>query len=68
MASSTFKVVVFGDTYSEVIECAEEEICTFLQIDIETLPKTVSYEMIIEKDDDFDAEFTYRAEVIARIK
>lgn len=68
MAISTFKVTVFGDTYSEVIDCAEDEICTFLQIDIETLPKMVNYEMIIEKDDEFDSEFTYRADVIARIK
>lgn len=65
---STFRVTVYGDTYTEVLENAEEEICIFLEIDEADLPKRVNYECVVEKDDSFEAEFTYKAEVIARIK
>ncbi len=59
---------MYGDTYTEVLEHAEEEICLFLEIDEDELPKKVNYELVVEKDESFEAEFTYKAEVIARIK
>lgn len=68
MSSATFRVTVYGDLYEEMREKAEEEICSFLEIDEDELPKKVNYELIIEKDDSFEAEYDYKAEVIARIK
>lgn len=68
MATSTFRVTVYGDSYAEVLDRAEDEICTFLEIDEDELPKKVNYECVVEKDESFEAEFTYKAEVIARIK
>lgn len=66
--TTTFRVVVFGDTYDEIVSLAESEIFSFLEVDEENVEKKVSYELLVEKDDAFDAEYIYRAEVIARIK
>lgn len=66
--TTTLKVTVFGDSYEEVVEKAEKEIRVFLEIDEEELDKRVNYELQVERDDAFDAEFEYKAEVIARIK
>ncbi len=68
MSIATFKFVVYGDTYSEILEKAEEEISTFLEIDEDEFVKKVNYELIIEKEESFEAEFEYKATVIARIK
>ena len=68
MSASTFKTVVFGDNYEEIVQSAEEEICEFLGIDEDELSKRVNYELIISKDDSVSADLTYKAEVIARIK
>lgn len=68
MSSATLRVSVQGDSYLEVVERAEEEICSFLEIEEDELEKRVKYEILVEKDDDFEAEYAYKAEVIARIK
>lgn len=69
MSYATFKAVVRGDTYSEIIESAEREICDLLEIDSDFLNKYATYELLIEKHEEIDAEeYSYKAEVIARIK
>lgn len=71
MSIITFKTTVSGDTYEDIKEKAEEEICNFLEIDTsdeEELQGRVNYELVIEQDLDFEAEFSYKAEVIARIR
>jgi hypothetical protein len=69
MKSMTFKVAVFGDSHDEIVEKAEEEIQSFLEVsDEEDFSKRINYELLIEKDEAFDAEFIYKANVIARIK
>jgi len=65
---ATFRVTVYGDTYTEISEHAEEEICLLLEIDEEEFDKKITYELLIEKDETFEAEYTYKAEVVARIK
>ena len=65
---TTLRVSVYGDSHEEIVEKAEREICTFLEIDTEELDKKVNYELQVERDDAFDAEFDYKCEVIARIK
>jgi hypothetical protein len=68
MAFATFRVTVYGDLYSEIVENAEEEICSLLEISEEELQGKIQYELVIQKEEDFDSEFTYKAEVIARIR
>jgi len=69
MRSMTFKASVYGDSYDEIVDRAEDELQSFLEIsDEEEFLKKVSYELFIEKDESFEAEFIYRAFVIARIK
>lgn len=70
MRSMTFKVTVFGDSYEDIVARAEDEIQSFLlaESDEDELTKKISYELFVEKDEEFDAEFTYRADVVARIK
>lgn len=65
---TTLRVEVYGDTYEELVSKAESEISSFLEVDIEDIDKKVTYELQVEKDDAFDAEFVYKSEVIARIK
>lgn len=65
---TTLRVTVYGDSHEDIVEKAEREICAFLEIDVEELDKKVNYELQVERDDAFDAEFEYKAEVIARIK
>jgi len=67
MSASTFKTVVYGDNYEEIVQAAEDEICEFLNIPCEDLQR-VNYELIICKDDSIEASLTYKAEVIARIR
>jgi phage portal protein BeeE len=68
MSYGTFKTVVQGDTYLEIVENSEEEIGLLLEIDRDSISKYATYELLIEKNDVFDAEFTYKAEMIARLK
>lgn len=67
MSSSTVRLEVFADTYSDIIEAAEDELMEFLGIDFEEFKK-VQYELLIDRNPDMKAEFTYRAEVIAKVK
>lgn len=66
--TTTFKTTVYGDSFDEVEEKAEEEIASLLQIPIEEVSGVSNYELLVSRDDDMGADFTYRAEVIARIK
>lgn len=68
MSASTFKTVVYGDNYDEIIQSAKEEICEFLSIEEDELARKVNYELIICKDDSISADLTYKADVIARIR
>jgi hypothetical protein len=68
MSASTFKTVVYGDNYDEIIQSAEEEICEFLGLEEDELARKVNYELIICKDDSISADLTYKADVIARIR
>ena len=68
MSASTFKTVVYGDNYDEIIQGAEEEICEFLGLEEDELARKVNYELIICKDDSISADLTYKADVIARIR
>jgi hypothetical protein len=65
--TSTIKFEVAADTYSDILDAAEDELCAFLAIDLEELKK-VQYELLIERDDNVKAEFTYRATVVAKVK
>lgn len=68
MSASTLKVTVYGDSFDELQEKAEDEICSLLQIDPSEVEKIANYELLVSRDDDMGADFTYRAEVIARIR
>ena len=68
MPHATFRVTVYGDTHSEILEKAEEEICVFLEIADDEISGYANFELLVEKDESFEAEYTYKAEVIARIK
>lgn len=68
MSASTFKTVVYGDNYEEIVQSAEEEICEFLGISEDELSRKINYELIICKDDSVSADLTYKADVIARIR
>lgn len=68
MSTSTIKFEVAADTYSDIMDAAEDELCAFLSIDLEELKTRVQYELLIERDDNVKAEFTYRANVIAKVK
>lgn len=68
MKSATFKAVVYGDDYDELIAKAEQEICALLVIEEDDENNKTSYELIITRDEELDADFEYKAELIARIK
>lgn len=71
MSAVTFKSTVYGDSHDEVVARAEEEICAFLEIDPSDMGEfrnKVNYDLLVEQDSSFEAEFTYKAEVIARIR
>jgi hypothetical protein len=68
MSATTFKAVVYGDSFDELQEKAEDEIASLLQIDISDVEKLANYELLVSRDDDMGADFTYKAEVIARIR
>lgn len=68
MKSATFKAVVYGDDYDELITKAEQEICALLVIEEDDENNKTSYELIITRDEELDADFEYKAELIARIK
>lgn len=68
MKSATFKAVVYGDDYDELVTKAEQEICALLVIEEDDENNKTSYELIITRDEELDADFEYKAELIARIK
>jgi hypothetical protein len=67
-AVTTFKVSVYGDSFEELQDKAEDEIASLLQIDLEDVSQKANYELLVSRDDDMGADFTYKAEVIARIR
>lgn len=68
MSATTFRVDVYGDSFDELQDKAEEEIASLLQIDIEEVVQKSNYELLVSRDDDMGADYTYKAQVIARIK
>lgn len=58
---------VYGDSYDEIIHKAESEINYFLGTD-SPLDELASYEVFVSKDLDMDADFEFKARVVARIK
>ena len=75
MRSTTFKFVVHGDSYEELVQRADATIEKFLDEDLDEFEdedsykpqQTTNYEMIVSKND-IDDDFEYSAEVITRIK
>jgi predicted RNase H-like HicB family nuclease len=75
MRSTTFKFVVHGDSYEELVQKADATIEKFLDEDLDEFEdedgykpqQTTNYEMIVSKNG-IDDEFEYSAEVITRIK
>jgi predicted RNase H-like HicB family nuclease len=75
MRSTTFKFVVHGDSYEELVQKADATIEKFLDEDLDEFEdengykpqQTTNYEMIVSKND-IDDDFEYSAEVITRIK
>jgi len=65
---STFKVSVYGDSFDELQEKAESEIAALFNAEVSEVLELARYELVITRDDDMGADFTYRADVIARIK
>jgi len=65
---STFKVSVYGDSFDELQEKAESEIAALFNAEVSEVIELARYELVITRDDDMGADFTYRADVIARIK
>lgn len=68
MKSATFKTTVYGDDYDELVAKAEQEICELLVIEEDDDNNKTNYELIITRDEELNADFQYRAELIARIK
>lgn len=69
MIASTFRVTVYGDTYTELMDCAEEAICDFIGLPKEEFPTSrVSYEMSVEPSDGSSTASRYVAEIVARVK
>lgn len=68
MSAMTFKVDVYGDSFDDLQEKAEQEISSLLQIDVEEVLKKSNYELFVSRDDDMGADYTYKAQVIARIR
>lgn len=68
MSSMTFKVDVYGDSFDDLQDKAEEEIASLLQIDVEEVSQKSNYELLVSRDDDMGADYTYKAQVIARIR
>lgn len=68
MSSATFKATVYGDCFDDLVQSAEREICSLLVIDDEDALSKTNYELIISRDEDLEADFDYKAELIARIR
>jgi hypothetical protein len=70
MTASTIRLTVYADTYSEIIDKAEVELCRFLGVD-SVQEAGCLYEMIIrptDPDDYASDASSFMAEVIARVK
>lgn len=59
---------MYGDSFDELQEKAESEIAALLNASEDEVMESTRYELIITRDDDMGADFTYKADVIARIK
>lgn len=68
MKTSTVKLTVYGDTYSELSEAAENSLINFLQVDLDDLDKYAQYELLITENLDMGSDSAYVADVVARIK
>lgn len=65
---STFKCSVYGDSFEELKDKIEEEVAMLLGVDVSDIVDQTRYELVIMRDDDMGADFTYKADVIARLK
>lgn len=68
MSATTFKATVYGDSFDELEEKAEEEIASLFQVPIEEVSTIANYELLVSRDEDMGADFDYKADLIARIK
>ena len=59
MSTMTFKVDVYGDSFDDLQDKAEEEIASLLQIDVEEVSQKSNYELLVSRDDDMGADYTY---------
>lgn len=66
--TKTLHFSVSGDSNLELEDKAKEFVLLYLNLSSgEEEPKS-QYEFFVEEDTDFEAEFTYKADVIVRIK
>jgi hypothetical protein len=65
---STFKFSVYADSFEEIKDKAELEVAMLLGIDVSEIVDQIRYELVVMRDDDMGADFTYKADVIARLK
>lgn len=65
---STFKCSVYGDSFEELRDKIEEEVAMLLGVEVSDIVDQTRYELVIMRDDDMGADFTYKADVIARLK
>lgn len=67
MNKLSINLEIYGDSYEEIVTKAETEINYFLGTD-SSLDDLASYEIFVSKDLDMDADFEFKAQVVARIK
>jgi hypothetical protein len=68
MNHATVRMTVFGDTHAEIMERAEAGLTAYLEVDLSELDQIAAYEVQVEEYDDMDAEWSFKATVIARVK
>lgn len=68
MNKITLNLDIYGDSYEEIIEKAEVEINDFLGVEDQSIDEMASYEVIVSKDVDMQADFEYKANIIAKVK
>jgi hypothetical protein len=66
--TKTIYFSVVGDSDAELEEKARDFISLYLNLSMGEDEPKVQYEFFVKEDVDFEAEFTYRADVIVRIK
>ena len=68
MMSATYKTIVTGDSYEELVEKAQEEVASLLGInDISEASGRARFELVISNNNE-KSDCNYTAEVIARIR